>query len=193
MSRPDASGPAALACARLSRRGALGVLLGAAPLSALPRRAALAQGSAPAALGMPSQSPILTVSGKITITNQGDTAVFDRAMLEQLGMTTINTATPWYDGPMRFEGPLLSRLMQAVGATGDTATAIALNDYSIDIPVADFARFGPILAMRRNGQPMRVADKGPLFVIYPYDSNPELKNRQYYSRSVWSLAQFVIR
>ena len=120
-------------------------------------------------------------------------AVFDRQMLAQLGMVAIATSTPWFDGVARFEGPLMSRIMQAVGASGETLTAIALNDYSIDIPIADFQRFGTILAKRRDGAPMRVAEKGPLFIIYPYDANPELRSRQYYSRSVWSVSQFVVR
>ncbi|MCO6415702.1 molybdopterin-dependent oxidoreductase [Siccirubricoccus sp. KC 17139] len=144
-------------------------------------------------LPTPSQRPLLTVSGRIRHTNQGDAAVFDRPMLEAFGLDTIVTNSPWYDGPMRFDGVPLAKLMDAVGATGETVTAIALNDYSTDIPVADFARFGVILALLRNGEPMRVSDKGPLFIVYPYDSSPELRTRLYYSRSAWSVARLVVR
>jgi hypothetical protein len=147
----------------------------------------------PVALQTPSQAPILTVSGRIGAFNRGNTAVFDRPMLEGLGMTSINTTTPWYDGPMRFDGVPMASLLQTVRAEGETVTALALNDYSTDIPASDFERFGVILAMRRNGQPMRVSDKGPLFIVYPYDSHPELKSRQYYSRSAWSVAQLIVK
>ncbi len=36
--------------------------------------------------------------------NVGDKAVFDLAMLEKLGMKTIETTTPWYTGKVRFDG-----------------------------------------------------------------------------------------
>jgi hypothetical protein len=47
-----------------------------------------------AVLAMPIEKKILTVTGKITNTNDGDTAVFDRPMLEALGTDGFETATP---------------------------------------------------------------------------------------------------
>ena len=44
------------------------------------------------------------VSGKIASTNKGDAAQFDRPMLEALGMSGFETTTPWYPGPVRFDG-----------------------------------------------------------------------------------------
>ena len=32
---------------------------------------------------------------------------------------------------------------------------------------------------------MSVRDKGPIFVIYPFDEAPELYNETYFGRSVW--------
>jgi hypothetical protein len=32
-----------------------------------------------------------------------------------------------------------------------------------------------------------VREKGPLFMIYPFDSDAALRNPLYYSRSVWQL------
>jgi hypothetical protein len=144
-------------------------------------------------LPMPTQRPLLTVSGRIRHVNQGELAVFDRPTLEALGSASFSTNSPWFDGPVRFDGVPMARLMEAVGATGGTVTAVAVNDYSTDIPISDFARFGVLLAMLRDGQPMRVNDKGPLFIVYPFDSNPELRNRLYYSRSAWSVAQLIVR
>jgi len=146
-----------------------------------------------AALSKPSDKPILTISGKISITNAGETAVFDRAMLEGLGMKKFTTHTKWDNDAVTFEGPLMSDLMAAVGASGDTAQAIALNDYHTDIPIADFLQYKPILALKRDGTYMSVREKGPLFVVYDYDSDPELKQQKYYGRSAWQVAQFVIK
>ena len=149
--------------------------------------------SALAALPKPSDKPILTISGKISITNVDDTAVFDRAMLEGLGMQKFTTHTKWDNDPVTFEGPLMSDLMKAIGASGEIAQAIALNDYHTDIPIADFLQYKPILALKRDGNYMSVREKGPLFMVYNYDSDPELKQQKYYGRSAWQVAQFVIK
>lgn len=144
-------------------------------------------------LPKPSEKPILTVQGRISVTNADDAAQFDRAMLESLGLQKVETTTPWYPGTVRFEGVSLAKLMKTVGASGDKVAVVALNDYSSEIPVEDFARFDPILAMKRDGEYMPVRDKGPLFVVYPYDSVPELKHQKYYSRSVWQVAKIIVR
>ncbi len=78
-------------------------------------------------------------------------------------------------------------LMQKVGAKGTKIEVVALNKYRTAIPVEDFARHGPILALKRNGNYMEVRDKGPLFIIYPYDAKSELKSEQYFARSAWQV------
>jgi hypothetical protein len=142
-------------------------------------------------LPMPTGRPILTVSGKIGESYEDHTARFDRAALEALGTGGFTTTTPWYDGEVRFEGVPMTRLMEAVGATGDVVVATALNDYETKIPVSDFAEFKVLLALKRDGKYMPVHDKGPLFIVYPFDSNPILKNQRYYGRSAWQLARLV--
>ena len=144
-------------------------------------------------LPQPTEKPILTITGRITTTNKADAAQFDRPMLEALGTSGFETTTPWYNGPVRFEGVRMDQLMQEVGATGDTVVVSALNDYSIEIPIEDFARYNVLLALKRDGQYMSVRDKGPLFIVYPYDSMPELKHQQFYSRSVWQVARFIVK
>ena len=140
----------------------------------------------------PSGKVILTISGRIDLTNKCGSAEFDYAMLEALGMDRIETTTPWYDGVVRFDGVRMQRLLQAVGASGESVTAVALNDYTTEIPVQDIRRYGVLLAMKRNGSDMPVSDKGPLFIVYPYDSKPELKSQKYYSRSAWQVASLEV-
>lgn len=135
---------------------------------------------------------ILTISGAIATTNRSNEAVFDRALLETLGSERIKTTTPWSSGADEFEGVGLETLMRVVGATGLTVTAYALNDFTTKLPVSDFSRFHPILALKRNGEYMPVRDKGPLFIVYPYDSDPELRQQLYYNRSAWQIARLVV-
>jgi len=141
----------------------------------------------------PTSKALLTVTGKIANTNKGNAAVFDRSMLEALGMDGFETTTPWYNRPVRFDGVRMQRLMQVVGASGTSVTAVALNNYTTDIPLADFERYGVLLAMKRDGVDMPVSDKGPLFIVYPYDSEPELKSQLFYSRSAWQVAELIVK
>ena len=127
------------------------------------------------------------------MTNKDNTAQFDRPMLESLGMVTVETTTPWHEGKVKFEGVPVDKLMKQVGATGDRVVVTALNDYTTEIPMEDFAKYKVILAIKRNGEYMPVRDKGPLFIIYPYDSDPELKSQTYYARSAWQVAKIDVR
>jgi hypothetical protein len=138
-------------------------------------------------LEMPKGPVILTVSGKIAHTNVDSKAEFDREMLMALGMKTIKTMTPWYDHAVVFEGPLGSDLLEKLGVTSGMMKVRALNDYVADVPVNFLQGTGAILAMKADGQTMRVRDKGPLFIIFPFDDRPELKNDSYYVRSVWQI------
>ncbi|MGU3413951.1 molybdopterin-dependent oxidoreductase [Enterobacteriaceae bacterium C23F] len=140
----------------------------------------------------PAGKVLLTMSGNIENTNEGDKAVFDLESLEKLGLVSFQTTSPWYDGRTTFTGISLQKLMDYVGAKGSVVKVTALNDYTTDIPLNDFKKYNVILALKINGEYMRVRDKGPLFVVYPYDSLPELNNQIYYSRSAWQVSKMKI-
>jgi hypothetical protein len=139
------------------------------------------------AFGTPNGAVVLTLRGKLQRTNQADSAGFDMAMLEALPQHTFSTKTPWFKEPRKFTGPLLRDLLALVGAHGSTLRLGALNDYRIDVPADDARRFEVTLARLIDDRPITVREKGPLFMIYPFDSDPALRNALYYSRSVWQL------
>ena len=144
-------------------------------------------------LAAPTGRVILTVDGAVANTNAGASAQFDLAMLESLPQLTIRTVTPWTEGQTEFTGPRGSELLTAVGARGRTVVATAINDYQVEIPLTDFTDIAMILATRRDGKPMRVRDKGPIWVIYPWSDRPELKTEIYHSRSIWQLKALTIK
>ncbi|WP_030069889.1 molybdopterin-dependent oxidoreductase [Halomonas alkaliantarctica] len=144
------------------------------------------------AFNAPTGRVVLEVGGNIEITNVGDEAHFDKAMLEALSQHTTITSTPWHDGVVSFEGPLGRAILEAVDADGDQVKVIALNDYASSIPVSDFYDHDVILAMSADGKPLRVRDHGPLFVIYPFDETPSLLNEEILTRSVWQVKRVVI-
>jgi hypothetical protein len=49
-----------------------------------------------------------------------------------------------------------------------------------------------MIAFRMNGAPMSVRDKGPLWIVYPYDSDPRFQTEIIYSRSIWQLDRLEV-
>ncbi|WP_047393262.1 molybdopterin-dependent oxidoreductase [Chitinibacter sp. ZOR0017] len=145
------------------------------------------------ALDAPSGKVLVTFSGKISHKNQGKLAVLDAQLLDKLPWVEIRTSTPWYPGVSVFRGPRLQDVLQLVGAQGQTLEIKALNDYITTVPLADAAEWQPILARMHNGKPLQARDKGPLFLVYPYDSNKKLQSELYYSRSAWQINKIAVK
>jgi hypothetical protein len=167
----------------LSKRWFAGcLLLGVASLLSLSARA----------LEPAKGKVVLTISGKIAEKNSPAGAQFDMAMLEKLPQQRFTTMTPWDKQPIRFEGPLLRDVLAAAKASGVTIKAAALNDYQSSIPLDDASKFDVILAHKMNGEAIPVKTKGPLFIVYPYDTKSELRSSTYYERSAWQLKSLSI-
>jgi len=154
--------------------------------------AALAWALPAAALQPATGKVILTISGKVADKNTSTSAVFDLAMLQALPQRSFTTKTPWDKEPVKFTGPLLRDVLAAAKANGSTLNAMALNDYKTAIPVSDTQQFDMILAHQMNDQDIPVRTKGPLFIIYPFDTKPELQAVKFYERSAWQLKSIVV-
>ena len=141
----------------------------------------------------PTGDVVLTVTGNIENAGADGIVEFDMATLDALPQHTTTTITPWYDGVRTFEGPLGSELLDAVGARGSVVRVTAINDYAADIPIEDFAANPVILATTIDGEHMSVRDKGPIFVIYPFELNPDLYNEVTFGKSVWQVVSIEVR
>lgn len=131
-----------------------------------------------------------TPSGEVVliVRSSGNTATFDMAMLEAMPKTSFVTSSPWTEDDTAFEGVALKDLIAAAGATGTMLTARALNEYASTWPVSEAISGGAIVAYKMNGSYMSVREKGPLWIVYPFDDRPDLKTESNYSRCVWQLA-----
>ena len=136
-----------------------------------------------------SEGTILQVTGHIA----GDTVELDRAALEALPSISMVTSTVVTDGQHNFTGFLMRDLLDQLEATGDHVTAVALNDYAVDIPMADFYDFDVIVAYHMDGQPLTRRDKGPLWIVYPRDDHQVLQDIRYDYRWVWQLHQLNVQ
>ena len=143
--------------------------------------------AAAATLEAPKGEVLLTVTGNLETTNADGAAAFDLEMLEALPKTEFSTTTVWTEGMQDFEGVSLQTLSELLGVEGENLHATAVNDYGINIPTDSIAKDGPIVAYRMNGKTMSLRDKGPLWIVYPYDSSPDLRSEVIYSRSIWQL------
>ena len=133
------------------------------------------------------QEVVLTVSGL------SEEKSFTITELEEIGTEAVETTTIWTDGVQTFEGVPLHLLLGHLDVTSGELVTSAINDYAISLPVEDALEPGPIIAFLRNGEQMAVRDKGPLWIIYPYDSAEEFQTEVVHARSIWQLNRIEIR
>lgn len=142
-------------------------------------------------LAPPTGEVVLTVDGKIAVTNADGTASFDMDMLMAMPSVTFSTTSTWTEGTPTFTGVSLKLLLEAVGAESGEITATALNNYSVTIPTDSLKDEAPIIAYQIDGQTFSRRDKGPLWIIYPFDSDPAYQNELIYGRSIWQLSRLT--
>lgn len=152
----------------------------------------LTSGASGEGMDAPTGGVLLTVSGEITAMNADQSLVLDRELLMALPVTTFETSTIWTDGVHSFHGVSFADLVAEIGAEGATLLATAINDYTVEIPASDAVEGGPIIAYLMDGEEMSVRDKGPLWVIYPYDSDAAYQSELVYSRSIWQLDRLEV-
>lgn len=146
-----------------------------------------------AAAAARDDATVLTISGPARKAGESVSTTFDMAALSRFEQHSVVTHTPWYPQAHRFTGPLLRDVLAAAGARGTTLRAIALNDYHVELPYSDVLDYDVVLARLIDGKPIAVRDKGPLFIIYPFDAHTDLRNAVYYSRSAWQLERIEVR
>jgi len=146
------------------------------------------------AIPAPKGPVILRITGKIAAASNGEVA-FDMAGLESLGLVRYTTPTNWTERPTTFEGVLLSRVLEAIGAdpSATTLTMVALNDYKAPVPLEDAHKWPVMLALKENGKYMSARDHGPIWVVYPQHMDADLGNYEMSARWVWQLGAIDVQ
>lgn len=117
----------------------------------------------------------------------GAEVALDRQAITSLPRTDISTTTIWTKGTQRFSGVSFSDLLAAVGYARGAMTLVAANGYRIEGDAQRLRTDAALLAIDRNGQAMTRRDKGPVWLVYDYDSDPDLQTEVIYSNSIWQL------
>lgn len=114
--------------------------------------------------------------------------------LRELPQVTINVDTEWYEGTRAFSGPLARDVVQMMGkGTGTMAHLTAVNDYAIDVPLSDFEAYDVILALDMDGHALSIRDKGPIWVMYPMNDFPELRDPVTNGKLIWQLVKLEVQ
>lgn len=140
-------------------------------------------------IGSPTGPVVLVIKGAPS-PNAGTDLQLDTTMLEQLPTWSYTADDSEATGrAVKFSGPLLRDVLSVAGIDAETFTTlhtVALNDYKVDIPVADAFTYPVLLATRADGRTMSVADYGPTRVVYPTETY-NLSKATYYARWIWQL------
>ncbi|KJE34133.1 hypothetical protein UF64_17140 [Thalassospira sp. HJ] len=126
--------------------------------------------------------------GTLSMTNtNGETVRVSMKELMDLQATEINTSTQWTDGVQKFRGVAFDLLLDTYGLEADTVRVSALNDYNVMVPADVLRNDGAILAYQLNDAEMSVREKGPFWVIFPYDADDRFNTDTYWAYSVWQV------
>ncbi|MHA7878868.1 MAG: putative pterin-binding protein [Saccharospirillum sp.] len=128
---------------------------------------------------------------QLSLVHDDGRQAFTQQQLLSLNPAELTTETPWTDGEQRFEGIYLTDLLAQAGIETGALAATALNGYSVDIPIEAAIAARAFIAVKANGDFMRVRDKGPFWIVFPWSAQSELETRTVRAWSIWQLVELV--
>lgn len=142
------------------------------------------------ALAMPvaAQEPVLTVNNIA----DGRSMAFTMADLLALPQTEFRTATIWTDGIDTYSGPSLADVLAAADMPSGDLRIYAINDYNVDFPSEKITDDAPVMTITLNGEPFSVREKGPIWLLFPFDDDDSYKTEDNFAVSVWQLNQIDV-
>lgn len=165
-----------------------------APAAAAPyARVSEATLAADAAIPVPDDA-ILTISGA-SATNKGGRLELDVPTIEQFGLVRYRERDPWLETDIDFTGVLVADLLDRIGAppTATTLHIVALDDYQVDLAIADVRRWPVLLATQSDGKPMSIVDKGPTRIVFPHTAFKDIDTLKYKDLWIWQLKTIEVR
>ena len=123
----------------------------------------------------------------------GQTKTFTEADLLALPQQSFETTTIWTETePKTFSGPALKTVLDTMSSTPANLRLYAINDYNVTLPEKRLEDIVPIVAMRIDGEAFSVREKGPLWIVFPYDKDSRYQSEEYFTLSVWQLNKIDI-
>ena len=127
----------------------------------------------------------------ITINDHARITLTEEDLLA-LPQVTIETSTPWDEEVITFSGPTLKALLTRYNITEGELNLYASNRYQIQVPWDYIEDTTPIIANRMNGSPFSRRQRGPLWLIFPFDSDDRYRSYEVSAMSIWQLISMEI-
>ena len=147
------------------------------------------------AVPAPTGDVVLTIDGKISQTNAGDTLQFDMPTLESIGVVQYEVDDPFAKMKITYSGVLFSQILKVAGVDSNatTLTLKALDDYATDMKILDANQWPVLVATQANGSYRPIDKNGPIISVWPFDDFPEIDHVTYDALWVWSLASITVK
>jgi hypothetical protein len=142
----------------------------------------------------PTEDVVVTVTGKIDHPNVDDSIQMDIPTIESVGLVDYKMTDPFENVDVTFRGPLMSELLDLWGVPADATILhmVALNDYSVDVPISDLREYPVIFAIMQNSAYMPIETRGPAMLVYPYDDF-EFDRALYDNYWIWQIKSIEVQ
>jgi len=111
---------------------------------------------------------------------------FSVKQLEALPQTNFKTRHTWSSEAQEFSGPLLADVLNLVCPKARDIYLRSLDQYSVMVNFSKGSEFKPILALKVDGKPLTVREKGPIWVMVDADGL-KIPERSLDNMLVWQL------
>jgi hypothetical protein len=138
---------------------------------------------------------VLEIDGKVRVTNDGGRLLLDLPTLEQLGLIRYSVEDPWLKRNVSYTGVLLSDLVKLLrpATSATTMHLTALDDYEVDVALADVERWPIMLATRLDGKRMAIDKGGPTRIVFPYGLVSGIDKLEYKDLWIWNIKSITVR
>ncbi|KLN66623.1 MULTISPECIES: molybdopterin-dependent oxidoreductase [Vibrio] len=107
--------------------------------------------------------------------------------------TSFTTDLPWYPNKNKYTGFKVTELLKYLAIDDAFSISfIALNDYAASSQIEDILQYEPIVAYKMNDKKMKVRNKGPYWLVFDLDKNPEIDNAVFHSQMVWQIDEIMV-
>lgn len=135
-----------------------------------------------------AEEAILTVNSVV----DGRSVSFTYEELLALPQTEFRTGTIWTSDVDSYAGPSLVAVLDAAEMPLDNLRIYAINDYNVELPTDRISADAPVLALQVNGRPFSIREKGPIWLLFPFDDDDSYRTEDHFALSVWQLQQIDV-